>query len=291
MKYLGFLFLLCFWPFSAFSQTLTGPVESVAPAASPPSNAAQNVAKKPSENSKEPIEITADNTLEWLRGDSRFVARGNAVAVQGPSSVAAQTLTADYREGQGGGIQIHTLKAEQNVVLSSKDSHAYGDVAVYSLDEGLATMTGQNLKMVSPDQSVTARDKFEYWVQEGRVNAIGDAVAVRPKPQGGGEDKLRADKISAVLKDNAQGQRVLDTLEATGNVVITTPAEQATGQYGIYRSATNKAELKGNVVITRGPNVLKGDRAEVDFNTDTSKIFGSAKQGGRVSGTFYPGSK
>ncbi len=123
------------------------------------------------------------------------------------------------------------------------------------------------------------------------MNAIGDSEAVRPKPQGGGEDRLKADKISAVLKDNAQGQRVLDTLEAVGNVVILTAAEQATGQYGIYRSSTNKAELKGNVVITRGPNILKGDRAEVDFNTDTSKIFGSPKQGGRVSGTFYPGAK
>lgn len=243
------------------------------------------------DNSKEPLEITADNTLEWLRSDKRFIARGNALAVQGTSSVAAQTLTADYRESEDGGIQIHTLKAETSVILSSNESKALGDLAVYDLDKGLATLTGNDLRMTSPDQTVTAKEKFEYWVEDGRLNAIGNAVAIRPKANGQGQDKLAADVISAVLKDNAKGQRVLHTLEAKGNVVITTPTEIATGNYGIYRASTNMAELQGNVVITRGPNVLKGDRAEVDMNTNTSKIFGSPTQGGRVSGTFYPGSK
>jgi lipopolysaccharide export system protein LptA len=113
------------------------------------------------------------------------------------------------------------------------------------------------------------------------------------------------------LKENAQGKRVLDNLEAFGNVVIVTPTERITGAYGIYRAGSNKAELKGGVKITRGPNVLEGERAEVDMTTNISKIFGAPTSeqapakvggaltgspnvqtgGGRVRGVFYPNSE
>lgn len=255
----------------------------------------------PGSSSKDPVEITADGSLEWLRAEQKFIARKNAVAVQGLSSVAAQTLTADYREGakgedgSGGGIEISKIRAETDVVLRSNESEAFGDVATYDLDAGLAVMTGDDLRMVSPDQTVTARDKFEYWVEDGRLNAIGDAVVIRPNPKGG-QDRLTADTVSAVFEENAAGERVLKTLEAKQNVVITTKEEIVTGAYGIYRASTNKADLTGGVTITRGPNVLRGERAEVDLNTNVSKIFaGSEQQGrpgsGRVSGKFYPSSK
>lgn len=242
-------------------------------------------------NAEQPLEITADKTLEWLRGVKQFIARGNALAVQGTASVAAQTLTADYREGKESNIEIHTLTAENNVVLKSGTDTAYGDRAVYDLDQGLATLTGQDLRLVSPGQTITAQDRFEYWTNTGKVHAIGNAVVIRPKPQGG-QDRLLAKKITATLKKDANGKQALDTIEAFDNVVITTPTEKITGAYGIYRAATNKAELTGGVTITRGPNILKGVRAVVDLNTNTSKIFGGgAGNNRRVSGTFFPGSE
>lgn len=244
--------------------------------------------------SKDPLEITADGSLEWLRETKTFIARKNAMAAQGPSNVKAETLIAEYREPEeGGGMQIWRVSAKTGVILHSNDSDAYGDDAVYDIDQGLATMTGDNLKLVTPDQTVTAKDKFEYWINDGRMNAIGDAVVVRPKPQGG-VDTLKADKVSAVFQDNAQGQRELYSLEAIGNVVIITPTETITGAYGIYKADTNKAELTGGVKLIRGPNTLEGTRAEVDMNTNTSRIFGADGGGkagtGRVKGVFYPGS-
>jgi lipopolysaccharide export system protein LptA len=255
-----------------------------------------------------PLEITADETLEWLREKKTFIARTNAIAAQGASSIKAQTLIAEYREGgskdenkdesasTGGGMQIWRVSAQKDVVLRSGQSEAFGQDAVYDLDQGLATMTGDNLKMVMPDQTVTARDKFEYWVNDGRMNALGRAKIVRPKP-GGGTDTLEADKVSAVFKDDEQGRRTLYSLEAIGNVLITTPAETITGAYGIYKADTNKAELTGGVKIKRGPNTLEGSRAEVDMNTSTSRIFGAENAPaagtapGRVKGVFYPGSE
>jgi lipopolysaccharide export system protein LptA len=240
-------------------------------------------------SSNEPLEITADGSLEWNRNDKLFIARQNALAKQGDSSIKAETLTAHYREGQGGGMDIYQVEADSGVVLNSKDSVAYGDKANYDLDKAYAVMTGNNLRMESPDQIVTAKDRFEYWTTDGKLVAVGDAKVDRKNAKGE-TDRLQADTISAILKDNAQGKRALDSIEATGNVVITTPTETITGSRGIYRAGPNKAEMTGGVVIHRGPNVLKGDRAEVDLNTNTSQMFGGQGMSKQVKGVFYPGS-
>lgn len=240
-------------------------------------------------NSEQPLEITADESLEWKRNDLQFIARKNALAKQGNVSVAAETLTADYRDADKG-MQIYNVIAENNVIIHSNESDAYGQKAVYNLDKGQATMTGHNLKLVSVDQVVTAKESFEYWVTDGKLVAIGSARVER-KNTAGDTDTLEADKISAVMKDNGKGQRVLSEMEATGNVVITTPTEMVTGKHGIYRASSNKAELTGGVTIKRGPNILEGEKAEVDLTTNTSRMFGSPMGNSRVRGVFYPGSK
>ncbi len=282
----AFLFLL---PLCAHAQMLTDVTESTdkppivqgAPAHEAIKSSSSSA---PAMSSEVPLEITADNTLEWQRNEKTFIARGNALAKQGDSSVAASTLTAHYSDNNGG-MKVSRVIASENVVINSRDSEAYGAQADYDLDKSYAVMTGDDLRMVSPDQEVTAREKFEYWVNDGKFIAIGQAKVKRAT------DTLQADRIAAVMKDNAQGQRVLETLEANNNVVITTPTEKVTGSYAIYRASTNMAEIKGNVKISRGPNILEGERAEVDMTTKTSRIFGAPQDGGRVKGVFYPGSE
>ncbi len=237
-------------------------------------------------NKDEPIEITADDTLEWRRNDNLFVARKNALATQGDVSVSAAILTANYRDGAKKGFEIYRVTANTNAVIQSKQSKAYGDDATYTIDNGLAVMTGSNLRLVTAEQTITARDRFEYWVPQGKLIAIGQAKIVRPT------DTLEADTITATLKENAAGERVLHTLEAEGNVVITTPTEVLTGDYGIYRADTNMAEIKGNVTGKRGQNILQGERADIDLNTNISKMYGAdGSTKGRVRGVFFPNSK
>ncbi|PCI54878.1 MAG: ostA-like family protein [Alphaproteobacteria bacterium] len=232
----------------------------------------------------EPLEITADDSLEWHRTKLYFKARKNVRAVQGGTTLISDMLTARYREG-GEGMDIHTLQADGHVQIISAQSKAYGDHATYKVDKGYAVMTGQNLRLISDGQSVTARDKFQYWVNSGRLEAIGHAVAVRLG------DKLEADKLIATFTEDKTGKRTLKTLEAIGHVVITTPTEILTGELAIYQAATNIAEIHNNVKIMRGPNVLQGDRAQVNLETNVSKIFGGTGENGRVRGVFYPGSE
>lgn len=240
-------------------------------------------------NKDQPLEISADKTLEWHRGDNRYIARGNVVAKQGDVTIKADQLTADYRTDQKKSTEIYRLTASGNVVISSQGNEAFGDEAVYDVDQGRAVMTGGNLRMIAPDQSVTARERFEYDVTSGRLAAIGGAKVVR------GEDTLSADKVDAVFAlDPKDGKRKLDHADAEGHVVITTPTDVLSGDRGTYKAASSLAIITGHVKITRGPNVLEGERAEVDLATNVSRMVGSpnaaATGSGRVRGVFYPGS-
>ncbi len=232
----------------------------------------------------QPLEITADQTLEWYRDTQQYIARGAVVARQGNVEIHADVLTADYKESEGKKFDIYRLTAAGHVVIESRGNKAYGDKAVYNVDQGVAVMTGEGLRMTSPDHVVTARDSFEYWVAEGKVTALGAAKAVR------GDDTINADHMAAFLEKDEQGKNQIKRLEAYDSVVITTPTEILRGDKGTYDAGTNIAELIGRVKIERGPNVLEGQRADVNLTTNVSRMHGSAETGERVRGVFYPGS-
>lgn len=249
------------------------------------------------QNDKQPIEITALKSVEWLRDQKKYVARQNVVVTQGTMTLNGDTVTADYREGAQSSMEIWQLTADGNVTIVNDGNTATGDKAVYDITQAIATLTGQNLKIVSPDQTVTATEKMEYFTNTRKARAVGNAKVVR------GEDTLSASTITAFFKDDASAPKTqqnnpagtgnLERIEAEGNVVIVTPTETLRGTKGVYRADTNTAELTGNVKIERGPNILEGARAEVDLNTNISKMFGgsnSAAGDGRVRGIFYPGS-
>lgn len=232
-----------------------------------------------------PLEITADDMLEWRRNDRQYVARGNAAAKQGDVTIAADVLRADYRETASSSSDIYRLTAEGGVRIVSQGNTAEGDRAEYDVAGKKAVMTGRNLRLTAPEQVVTARDRFEYDVAAGRLSAVGNARAVQ------GDDRIDAAVLSAVFAADAKtGQRTLKRLEAEGGVTIATPAEILTGDRGQYDSATNVARLAGHVRIVRGPNTLEGESAEVNLTTNVSTMRGDPAAGGRVRGVFYPDS-
>lgn len=236
--------------------------------------------------SEKPLEITAKETLEWHRGEKKFIASGDVVARQGEVEIRADVLTADYRETPSSSFDIYRLSAEGHVTISSQGNTARGEKAVYDVPAGKAVMTGGNLALTAPEQTVTARDSFEYFVTGGRLTANGDVVVTRADG-----NKLRSDRAAAIFTQDATGRRQLKELTADGNVVITTPDEVLRGAAGRYEAATSIAALTGNVTITRGPNVLEGERAEVNLVTNISKMTAGGGGDGRVRGVFYPGSE
>ncbi len=103
-----------------------------------------------------------------------------------------------------------------------------------------------------------------------------------PKPTG------KASKTLTAANPGPGGEQKIKRLEARGSVVVTQKDQTATGQLGIFDMPSNTVTLTGNVVMTQGQNVLRGDKLVVDLTSGVSRVE-SAKTGrGRVEGLFIP---
>ena len=216
--------------------------------------------------SNQPIQVDADQGIEWRRDDNVYVARGNARASRGGVTVRGDTLTARYREKDQGGSEIYQLEAQGNVRITSANETIDADRAVYDADQGVLVMTGRNLKLTTRQDVITARDSLEYWEKRQLAVARGDAEAVREKK------RIRADVLSAQLAEGANKEMKLRRVDAFGNVDVRTDQEVAKGEKGVYQIEQGTATLIGNVRITRGQNQLNGEVAEVNLNTGVSRL-------------------
>ena len=231
-----------------------------------------------------PIEVYAEDGIEWQQDGSIFVARGNARAVRGEVEVLSDELKAHYREGAGGQSEVWRLDALGNVRIISNSETAYGSRAIYNADKKVLVIDGEKPRLVSGKDTLSASQQLEYWELKSFAVARGDAVAVRDNK------RVHADVLVAHLKPDAKGQTRVYRVDAYDNVRIRTGRETATGDRGVYNVDSGVATLTGKVKLVRDDNELRGCRAEVNLNTGISKLFACANQSssGRVQGSFVP---
>jgi lipopolysaccharide export system protein LptA len=270
-----------------------------------------------------PIQVTAHDGLDWRQNDQVVIARGDARAVRGGVTVTADRLLAWYRpksaapadgasrpaaglatSNDTGGNEVYRLRAEGNVHIYTETDQAWGDQATYDLDQAVLVMTGQALKLTTPNDTLTARDTLEYWSQKHMAVARGDAIVVTNDARRIQADTLVAYTIDqqtpseprpATGKDAAKGDQTaamagkLDHVEAFDNVSIRTLTDIVTGDRGIYVPDTGIARLGGHVRITRGDNQIDGAEAIVNMKTGVATL--QAGDQGRVTGLVVPADK
>ncbi|CAA0086787.1 Lipopolysaccharide export system protein LptA [Starkeya nomas] len=75
-------------------------------------------------------------------------------------------------------------------------------------------------------------------------------------------------------------------LEIIDSVVVTTKEQTATGEKGVFETASNTITLTGSpVVLTSGPNVIRGKKLTVDLTSGLSRF-----DGGRIESLIVPNS-
>lgn len=232
-----------------------------------------------------PIEITADNGIEWQQDSLVFVARGNAQALRGDVRILADELRAYYRKSADGSTEIWRMDAIGTVRIKSAEGTAYGDKAIYDVDNAILTITGNNLKLISGKDWLTARDQLEFWEAKQMAVARGKAVAKRENK------KLTANILAAYFRKNKKGDTGIYRVDAFDQVNIITDKDQASSERGVYNVESGIATLTGSVKIVRDNNVLKGCSAEVNLNTGLSNLHSCASGGTRVKGSFRPSKK
>ncbi|MEH6754867.1 MAG: LptA/OstA family protein [Alphaproteobacteria bacterium] len=227
-----------------------------------------------------PIQIEADEGIEWQRAKQVYLARGNARATQGGVSVEGDELIAHYKPNAAGENEIYRINANGNVRITSESEVAVSDNAVYDIDNGVLVMTGDTIRLDTAEDTIIARESLEYYEQQQMAIARGDALAIRD------DRRLRADTLTAHFGEGGRSAS-MDRIEANGNVLVSTPTDIVRAEQGDYNPDRGLATLTGNVKITRGDTQLNGDRAEVNLTTGESRLL-SSRSGERVRGLFLP---
>ena len=272
-----------------------------------------------------PINIQADNGIEWQQNQQLYIARGNAVGTRGPATIKADTLIAHYRKASGpnaantdNNSEIYRIEADGNVVITRDARTVVGDHADYDMDQGIGIVTGKALKMTTATDVITAKDALEWYDQKQIAIARGDAVAVR---QGG--RTIKADTLTSYMvkvppqQASAPGQTAkpapppvktaaatlgsqppssqgdeskINRIDAQGHVVVVNGPDIGRGDYGVYNAVTDICTLLGNVTVTRGTDVVTGQYAVMDMKTNISRIMPASTLPGstrqRVQGLF-----
>jgi lipopolysaccharide export system protein LptA len=265
----------------------------------------------------QPVNISAAQGITWSQDSHTITATGGAKAVRGDVTVVADELVAHYRKKTGGagaagsaannaaadasaleqgGGELYELEAIGHVHIFTPTDNAWGDHAIYSMDDQVLVLTGGNLKLTTPQDTITAKQSLEYYAAKHMAVARGDALIVTNDGR-----SIAADVITGYFSpaaataakpgntaDSLAGGSQLQKVEAVGHVVIKTQTDTATGDSGVYLPPTGQARLGGNVHIIHGPNELAGADALVNMKTGVATLL--AAPGGQVSGVIVPNS-
>jgi len=136
----------------------------------------------------------------------------------------------------------------------------------------VATFSG-NVKVTQGDTIMRCKSLLVFYDQDG-MNA---------------DNAKNPGKSLQAATPGPGGQQKIKRLEARGSVVVTQKDQTATGELGIFEMKTNTVTLTGNVMMTQGQNVLRGDRLIVDLTTSVSRVESGKDGQGRVQGLFLPG--
>jgi len=264
-------------------------VAAIAAGTAPPCAHAQLAGAQASDR---PIHIEADHGIEWQQAHSVYIARGNASATRGNATVTADILYAYYRPvGQGadhpaaqtptaskdaqrdsnplqGGssTEIYRLEAEGRVHFTNGDQQAFGDHAVYDVDQAVMVLTGKDLRIVTPGETITARDSLEWYDKKQIAVARGDALVIR------GDRRMRADIVTADIEKQGAQPAQITRVNGYGNVLISAPGQIAHGDEGVYNVGPQIATLIGHVRLTKGDDELRGEYGVVDLKNNVSQI-------------------
>ena len=228
-------------------------------------------------------------------------------ATPDPASAAPKPTTPGIGDDAGAN-EIYRLEALGHVHIFTATDQAWGDHATYDIDQAVLVLTGSGLKLVTPQDVLTARDAMEYW--SARHMAVGRGAAVvttndsrrvqadvlvgytadpnAPAPAAG-SIVPRTKAPPAPVKpgtDPLTASGKLQRVDGFGHVQVQTPTEVVTGDKGVYVPDTGIARIVGTVHITRGENVLNGAAAIVNMHTGLATL--SQNPGTRVEGLIVP---
>lgn len=122
---------------------------------------------------------------------------------------------------------------------------------------------------------------------QGELSLRADLLRVFYTEQG---EQAQANSAGAAGGGGTAGDQGIRRIEADGSVVLRQPGETAEGDAGVYDPIAETMVLEGNVVLTRGENVVRGTRLDSNLASGVSVVTAApgASRGQRVRALFVP---
>jgi len=125
----------------------------------------------------------------------------------------------------------------------------------------VATFSG-NVKVVQGDTTMRSKALVVFYEQQGQQQPGTQAMkAAAPGPGGSSQ---------------------ISRLEATGGVTVNQKDQTATGDKALFDMKANTVTLMGNVVVSQGQNVMRGDKLVVNLTTGVSQVIAGPSSQVRV---------
>jgi lipopolysaccharide export system protein LptA len=151
------------------------------------------------------------------------------------------------------------------------------DKLVYFDKEQKAIYTG-NVVVIQGDTKMTC-SMMTIFMEKSAAPGATPSAAPTPEPAKAG--------AAGSAPPTASSSHVRH-LDAVGPVTIISKTQVATADRGSFDKAQNKVWLTGNVTLSDGGNVTKGDKLTYDLTTGQATV--DTGGAGRVKGLFLPGS-
>jgi lipopolysaccharide export system protein LptA len=204
-----------------------------------------------------------------------FVVMAQADArAQGPNAQAPASQGTSTVQGVPNAVQGFSQNRDKPIQIDAASLEVRDK-------EKAATFKG-DVKVVQGDTTMRCKTLIVYYEgnsMSGGNNATASASAPTPAPAAAPKQTATA------ATPGPGGSSSIRRLEARGGVIVTQQEQTVTGENGDFDMKSNIVTMSGNVILTKGDNVLKGDKLIVDMTTGVSRVE-MKNNGGRVSGLF-----
>jgi lipopolysaccharide export system protein LptA len=153
-------------------------------------------------------------------------------AMAQPGANNAPNALQGFQQNRGQPVQIEASRLE----VRDKDK--------------VATFSG-NVKVVQGDTMLRCKSLVVFYEQQNKDGAAQAMPAAKPGPGGSSQ---------------------ISKLEASGGVTVTQKEQTATGDRALFDMKANTVTLLGNVLVSQGPNVMRGEKLVVDLTSGVSRV-------------------
>ena len=159
-------------------------------------------------------------------------------------NTASNTSQPNAAKGPPNALQGFSQNRNQPVQIEA------GALEVRDKDK-VATFSG-NVKVVQGDTVMRCKSLIVFYEQQGQAAGAPAMKAATPGPGGSSQ---------------------ISRLEATGGVTVNQKEQTATGDKALFDMKANTVTLQGNVVVSQGQNVMRGDRLVVNLTSGVSQVY------------------